>query len=485
MVGPSFRGEDVRATRIDFGNLFFCPHGHDSCKELSMKLSAWWSRMALATTQSRTIRRNPRHSGARRLAIEHMEERAMMSATQDFVYIGDQGNPNDAQDDTVDRFDATTGAYVDTFVAPNSGGLNGPRGLIFRNPGALLVVNQNVDLDSVNGEVLRYNGRTGAFLRDTVSADDPDAPFAPRGMVLRDNTLFVANVRLDANADQGSIERYDVNNGNYLGRLTPTNYPGGQFNPRGVVFGPDGQLYVGAFNFNNPLEGYIVRFDTSTGASSIVAGNDGDGVQEPGEINDLHRPEGLVFGPDGRLYVTSFRADANDNDRILVVDVASGGQVDAINLDQPGQARAFAQAIAFGPGGKLYVPITGNGPDTGSLRTYDVATKTFQVLIPPAQQGGLDDSLVPDVRPDEPRHTGLQHKIRCRDQPGNDGCERYPRRRHRETRSSRRGICPVAGCSGAGTHRRRRRQRCFLAASRSGWIWVYTRFPPNAVRGTG
>src|SRR5262249_7541878 len=58
--------------------------------------------------------------------------------------------------------------------------------------------------------------------------------------------------------------------------------------------------------------------------------------------------------------------------------------------DQVGQPRAFGQALEFGPGGKLFVPITGNGPDSGSIRSYDVSTKkpSYTVLVASAAEGG-------------------------------------------------------------------------------------------------
>ena len=90
-----------------------------------------------------------------------------------------------------------------------------------------------------------------------------------------------------------------------------------------------------------------------------------------GDPGHLNRPDGLVFSPDGYLFVTSFRANANDGDSIRVYD-ANGLFVGKIDLDSPGGDRAFAQAILFGPGGHLFVPIAGNGPDTGEVRRYSV-----------------------------------------------------------------------------------------------------------------
>ena len=143
----------------------------------------------------------------------------------------------------------------------------------------------------------------------------------------------MANLQ-DANSPSGEVDEYDVNNGRFLGSLAPANFPG-QFNPRGVVFGPDGYLYVSSFDTTNSLVGYVLRFNPDTGASTIVAANNGDGIAQPGEIQDLHRPEGLVFGPDGNLYVTSFRANAADTDKILVLN-SSDGRLCRTKSSRPG-----------------------------------------------------------------------------------------------------------------------------------------------------
>lgn len=55
------------------------------------------------------------------------------SEKADSLYIGDQTDPS-ASDSTVKRFDAKTGEFLGAFVTSNSGGLHGPRGLIFDHP---------------------------------------------------------------------------------------------------------------------------------------------------------------------------------------------------------------------------------------------------------------------------------------------------------------------------------------------------------------
>jgi len=66
--------------------------------------------------------------------------------------------------DEVMAFDATTGAYLSTFVSSGSGGLTGPKGLDFGPDGDLYVASPGTH------EVRRYDGATGAFVGVFVTA---------------------------------------------------------------------------------------------------------------------------------------------------------------------------------------------------------------------------------------------------------------------------------------------------------------------------
>ena len=315
----------------------------------------------------------------------------------DSLYIGDETDLMTSIPSTVKRFDATTGALIGTFVADNSGGLQGPRGLIFADPGQLLVVNQNAHLADVNGAVLRYDGETGTFLDAIVPATDPTAMLQPRGMILWEHKiLFVADLGLvPPDNAPGRLLEFSKD-GTFLADLTPNppDFPKEQFFPRGLVIGPDGLLYVANATdlVNTPLGGDILRFDPETGhfVDRFVTST-GGGTCDC--VNELNRPEGLVFGPDGNIYTASFRADATDNDKILIFQGPGGAHpgayVGRIELDEIGQDREFAEALLFGPQGRLFVPISGIfGADAGAVRRYNVDTKEFDVFVPPSAQGG-------------------------------------------------------------------------------------------------
>lgn len=294
------------------------------------------------------------------------------STLQDFLYIGDE------TDNSVKRF-SVTGDFIGIFVAPGSGGLNGPRGLIFNSAGNLLVSNQLVSTQK-NGEVLKYNGLTGSFLGKLVASNGKGASFAPRGIILYNNVLFVADF-LARNNKPGEVRAYDGTNGEFLGNLDHSGFSG-QFYPRGLVLGFDGLLYVSVRNIPDPLGGSVLRFNPATMKfiDVFVQGN---------LINNLNRPEGLVFGPDGNLYITSFQRNQDDTDKIMIFNGSTGAFLDKIDLYAAGQPRAFAQALLFGPDGKLYVPITGGAPSiVGSVRRYNVQSKTFDIIVPPDSENG-------------------------------------------------------------------------------------------------
>jgi outer membrane protein assembly factor BamB len=371
------------------------------------------------------------------------------NSESDFLYIGDDLGKFIAKDgtkqslgDVVKRFDARTGAYVDQALfiksplecqvtrdihaAPEC--LFGPRGVIFDDD-ELLVVNQNANRDD-NGSVLAFSQKNGTFLNALVSSgNDDNSPLAPHGMVRVDNMLLVADqgnfipaFASGSGLDEdipGHIYAFDRKTGSVLFRIDGGDVPGvGSFHPNAIVIGPDGIAYVSqwplqvhALNndpstgvFTQPSGGQVLRFNPHTGAflDIFIDNSTGDGKNCGG--CELNRPEGIVFDPNKKLYITSSSSagtkptlGADDTtDKILIF--RGKKQIDKIDLDTKGELggpekpRALAVTLLFGPKGKLFVPIhcdqASIGPRptcgnvSGEVRRYDVSTKKFEVFIP-------------------------------------------------------------------------------------------------------
>ena len=298
----------------------------------------------------------------------------------------------DTWDSSVKQFDANTGKFLGTFVASGTNGLDAPMGLLFSGKN-LFVVNQNVGLP-IAGEIFRFNRNTGTFLNKLVASDNPEAPFAPRGIITdqKEDMIYVADVGTAQGncSNEGRIEKFNILNGKFVDNLSRSGFTK-EFHPRGIVFGPDDKLYVSAIGcpirtdpkYNN-LTGYILRFDPKKQRFvDIFASSD--------TISDLHRPEGLVFDNDGNLWVASFRADSSDSDKILKFN-RKGVITDKIILAPPeanGGERAYAQDILFGPKGDLFVPISGGSLNTtGQVRRYNINTKKYDIIVPSNNTGG-------------------------------------------------------------------------------------------------
>ena len=284
----------------------------------------------------------------------------------DSLYIGDWG------DHAVKRFDVK-GNFIDNFVNSGSGELKDPNGILFEKNGNLLVSDQNaalVDDDpEIPGEILRYNGKTGSFETALVNYSDKNAPFAPQGIILNDYKLYIAD--LGDIGRPGKVSYYNEHNGKFLGDLAQSAIQDENYHPRGIVFGPDGNLYVSVRDLPSGTGGQVLRFKPNGNFDKVF-------INDTGGVGKLNRPEGLVFGPDRNLYITSFRADANDTDSIRIYS-AKGEflkKIDLYPVDHPEQ-RAYAQAIIFGPNGRLFVPIT----NTGEVRQYNVKDDTYNTFV--------------------------------------------------------------------------------------------------------
>lgn len=210
------------------------------------------------------------------------------------------------------------------------------------------------------GSVQRYNGTTGVSLGTFVSGGSLHGPV---GVVFGpDGTLYISSI------DNGEVQRYSGTTGAFLGTIATVPFGvdptfGFALGPLGLAFGPDGNLYVGN-DFTNDVQ----RYSGTTGAflgTFVSAG--------------LDSPTGLTFGPDGNLYVSSFNTNIvqryNGRTGALMGTFASDG------LDGPEQ-------LAFGPDDNLYVASF----NSNSVQRYNGTTGAFQRNFVTAGSGGLNGS---------------------------------------------------------------------------------------------
>lgn len=142
------------------------------------------------------------------------------------------------------RFDSKTGASLGMFVPTKSGGLQGATCMTFGPDGNLYVAGDE------NAAILRFNGFTGAFMDAFVPAHPYADSVTPRGLAFGpDGHLYaLAGPPRQAGAAPSYVEpdrilRYDGATGALMGEFVS---PGPELGTAtAIVFGPDGNLYVG------------------------------------------------------------------------------------------------------------------------------------------------------------------------------------------------------------------------------------------------
>ena len=314
----------------------------------------------------------------------------------DFMIVGDW------TEDKVLRYDAASGAFVDTLVAKHRGGLNDPVGVLFGKSDHHIYVStgQFSGTGQLRG-VARYHGGTGAFLGVTESG----RLTSPRGIIFgRDGNLYVADATYGTDGGiVGRVVRFNGSTGAYMDDFVPAGH-GGLGRPGGLLFGPSGKvngrldLFVASSGNNK-----ILRFDGATGAfvSEFVSG----------EYGWLDHQTSMTFGPDGNLYVANWAAGVGHM-AILRFQGPSGASPGApmpsagnfgADFVPPGHGGLLAPVgVLFGPDGNgdghfdLYVTNSNyHGANslakenTGTVKRFDGATGAFIDTFIDIGSGGL------------------------------------------------------------------------------------------------
>ncbi len=350
----------------------------------------------LLSAQPRSIARRTRAAHARRISLERLEGRELLTT----ISIGDataiegsgalkildrfvdqgsggilrprlstfgpDGNGDGAQDlyvasktNEILRYDGLTGAFLGVFVSAGSGGLKGPMDLAFGPDDGMLYVSSLGELGSSAppgaGEVFRYDGATGAFADRIASglSETHGLSFGP------DGSLYIAS--------QGSDEvfRYD---GSGLSVFVGAG-SGGLDAPREAIFGPDGNLYVAS-----AFTSQVLRYHGQTGAFL--------GVFATTNVANLGTgPLWIEFGADGYLYATcrSNPAPPTPNDfatSFVRFDAASGSFVDTFSMGRD------TWSFVLGADGLVYNSSNGAGDFVDRVGRSSLAAFTISLSSP-------------------------------------------------------------------------------------------------------
>lgn len=206
---------------------------------------------------------------------------------------------------------------------------------------------------------------------------------------------------LISNSESNNIVVFDETTGQFLGDFTTPGL-GGLRAPDDLTFGPDGNLYVSIGGSNSlslldptyPQDSAVLKFSPSGQFLGVAASGNG-----------LARPYGNAFGPDGNLYVSSFRSN-----QILRFNGQTGEFIDVFASDNNNGLGSIGglngpNGLLFGPDGSLYVTIEGTANDANGNLVFGSPENGFrsQVLrYSPEQVKGLVPTTTPEVFIDQP-----------------------------------------------------------------------------------
>ncbi|MCC6427483.1 MAG: beta-propeller fold lactonase family protein [Phycisphaerales bacterium] len=201
------------------------------------------------------------------------------------------------------------------------------------------------------GDVLIADGTAHHLAR--FSADgDSIGTFATGALAGRNALAYGPDRRLYVlDSANNAVLRYNAITGEYLGEfVTPGS--GGLSDPRGMVFAPDGKLYI----TGQAASAKVARFDAQTGAFESVFA-----LAPP-------FPRDIAIGPDGNIYVIC--EICQDVIRFNITTGASMGRF--VDVAPDGCQKPYA--MEFGPDGHLY--ITSSGTED-AIRRYNGNTGAF------------------------------------------------------------------------------------------------------------
>ncbi len=214
-------------------------------------------------------------------------------------------------------------------------------------------------------------------------------------------TLLGAASRVDAalligNSDSNNIIVFDESTRTFQGNFTTPGL-GGLRAPDDLTIGPDGNVYVSSggdsglnlFDATYPQDSAVLRYSPTGTFLGVAAAGGG-----------LTRPYGNAFGPDGSLFVSSFRTN-----QLLRYDGTTGAFLGVFASDNNGGFGTLnglngPNGLLFGSDGSLYVTTEGTANDAKGDLAFTYASQVLRYT--PEQVAGLTSTDTPSVFVDQP-----------------------------------------------------------------------------------
>jgi sugar lactone lactonase YvrE len=214
-------------------------------------------------------------------------------------------------------------------------------------------------------------------------------------------------VLLIGNTEGNNVVIFDEKTKKFQGNFIPPGL-GGLSSPDAITIGPDGNLYISSggksslnvFDPTYPRDSAVLRYSPKGKFLGVAASSYGD---LPGF--GLTRPYGNAFGPDGHLYVSSFRSN-----QIIRYHGKTGKRLNVFASDNNsglGSPNGLngPNGLVFGPDGSLYVTTQGSANDKDGKLVFTFKSQVLRYS--PEQVKGLISTKTPAVFVDQPDVTNL------------------------------------------------------------------------------